>query len=163
MNAPQPDGKESQFDRETRYQKYASEDDRYHRFLFLTFRTASTSFSACRFRLNLRTATVLSSIINKAIKVLPAVEKVSSRLGCAFRIEPSPKCSCWSLCSIFLSTELFKNPTWDSPLRRYSINAIRTSSHSLRCTGSQKTYNRVDDNITSSESFTRPLSWTDWR
>lgn len=49
---------------------------------------------------------------------------------------------------VFLLIDLLRNPIWLSPVRKYSINAIKTSSHSPLLTGSQKSYTLVDESVT---------------
>jgi hypothetical protein len=43
-----------------------------------------------------------------------------------------------TLCIIFLNTELFRNPTFDFPLRNNSINDTNTSIHWARSAGATK-------------------------
>ena len=98
------------------------------------FRRAFVSRASCSPSIKPRFLVDLRSIV-----LPPATSNLSS--------STFPSTASSHLCNMLFARDLFKKPTLFSPLRKYSINAITTSSHSPRSFGSQKSYNLVDDNM----------------
>src|SRR5436190_16053919 len=98
--------------------------------------------TAIRFRVDLRGGSDDSSEVNTLSRVFsPGLTSTTTSSEFPRQppdSDPSSRISTLSLCNIFLTTCLFKDPTQHSPLRRYAINATRISNHCLRSTGSQK-------------------------